>query len=96
MHTKGKFFEITSSPTFPSAPQTIDQIPDSGFPIVSFLAAVDWDHGIWKSAVGKLIGFLARYRAYVIASKFFVVDTITFERINRLTSNFAHVETEQK
>ena len=40
--------------------------------------------------------FLARYRAYVIASKFFVVDTITFERINRLTSNFAHVETEQK
>jgi len=44
----------------------------------------------------QAISFLARYRAYVIASKFFVVDTITFERINRLTSNFAHVETEQK
>jgi len=42
------------------------------------------------------LNFLARYRAYVIASKFFVVDTITFERINRLTSTFAHVETEQK
>ena len=37
-----------------------------------------------------------RCRAYVIASNFFVVDTITFERINRLTSNFAHVETKQK
>ena len=40
--------------------------------------------------------FLARYRAYVIVPIFFRVSTITFERINRLTSNFAHLEIGQK
>jgi len=39
---------------------------------------------------------LARYRAYVIGPIFFCVSTITFERINRLTSNFAHLEIGQK
>ena len=32
---KGKVFEIISSPTYPFAPKTVDQIPDSGFPIIS-------------------------------------------------------------
>jgi len=40
--------------------------------------------------------FLARYRAYGIVTIFFGVSTITFERINRLTSNFAHLEIMQK
>jgi len=40
--------------------------------------------------------FLARYRAYGIVPIFFGVSTITFERINRLTSNFAQLEITQK
>ena len=55
---KGKVFEITCSPTFPLAPQTIDQIPDSGFPIISSLDFVDFQLNTWQSAVGKAIGHL--------------------------------------
>jgi len=43
-----------------------------------------------------MASFLARYRAYVIVPIFFCVSRITFERINRLTSNFAHLEIGQK
>jgi len=32
---KGKVFEMISSPTYPFAPKTVDEIPDSGFPIIS-------------------------------------------------------------
>jgi len=45
---------------------------------------------------GRNYTFLARYRAYVIVPIFFRVSTITFERINRLTSNFEHLEIGQK
>jgi len=40
--------------------------------------------------------FLARYRAYGILPIFFGVSTITFERINRLTSDLAELEIAQK
>jgi len=54
---KGKVFEMISSPTFPFAPKTVNQIPNSGFTIISTLGFGN-NHDGWESAVGMHIGNL--------------------------------------